>query len=308
MPTPKIFMECPLQCQTPPPLKARCEDKVSGGSSPYRSLNGLPASPEGASIFADSKNLERKVTTVIGKLQSLSQANSPCEVRSACSGFSECIASSPELKPSWDMFGRRAHALADRSSNLVADRFDALKLPIGKMYGKELCLQLKLMLLQAQVGDLEDIPANIRVVSYRTLRAIGADYAVPKAMVRTVHVYWGCTGSGKSHRAHLESRDPYPKDPRSKFWSGYQGQKDVIIDEFRGGIDVAHLLRWFDRYPVHVEIKGSSRPLEASTYWVTSNLHPKDWFPELDQPTLDALLRRLDIVEMNDPWTEDDVL
>jgi len=91
--------------------------------------------------------------------------------------------------------------------------------------------------------------------------------------------------------------DSYCKDPRSKFWCGYQGEDNVIFDEFRGGIDIAHLLRWFDRYPVRVEIKGSSVPLVASKIWITSNLAPSFWYPECDSATLEALLRRLTVIE-----------
>lgn len=151
---------------------------------------------------------------------------------------------------------------------------------------------------RAKSGELEHIPADVRVVSYRTLRSIAADHSTAIGMVRTVHVFWGSTGTGKSRRAWEEAGESaYAKDPRSKFWDGYQTQAHVVIDEFRGGIDVAHLLRWFDRYPVRVEIKGSSRPLVASTFWITSNVNPRLWYPELDAMTLDALMRRLTIVE-----------
>ena len=103
-------------------------------------------------------------------------------------------------------------------------------------------------------------------------------------------------GTGKSRRAWAEAGESaYAKCPRSKFWDGYQDQKHVVFDEFRGGIDVSHLLRWFDRYPVRVEIKGSSRPLHACRIWITSNVDPRLWYPELDSATLDALLRRLTI-------------
>jgi len=157
--------------------------------------------------------------------------------------------------------------------------------------------------VSAKSGILEEIPANIRVVSYRTLRAIKADYDVPSAMARHVTVYVGTTGTGKSFRAHQEAGEfAYYKDPRSKFWCGYQGQPHVVIDEFRGAIDISHVLRWFDAYPVHVETKGSSTPLCATNYWVTSNLHPNRWYPDLDPNTLEALLRRLTIIEMNEPF------
>lgn len=149
----------------------------------------------------------------------------------------------------------------------------------------------------AQLGDLESIPANVRVVSYRTIRAIGSDFSIPRAIVREIWVFWGGTGTGKSRRAWDEAGEGcYSKCPRSKFWDGYQGQKNVVIDEFRGGIDVAHILRWCDRYPVRVEVKGSSRPLDAERIWFTSNVDPERWYPELDEETRAALLRRFNIV------------
>nr|WAE42711.1 MAG: replication associated protein [Cressdnaviricota sp.] len=148
--------------------------------------------------------------------------------------------------------------------------------------------------------DLSSIPSDVRVVHYRTLRCIAADHGRPLAMERKVWVFWGKTGVGKSRRAWAEAGlDAYPKDPRTKFWNGYAGHENVVLDEFRGGIDVSHLLRWLDRYPVIVEIKGSSVVFRAKTIWITSNLPPDRWYPDLDQATMEALLRRLDIVEIN---------
>lgn len=112
-------------------------------------------------------------------------------------------------------------------------------------------------------------------------------------------MFWGATGVGKSRRAWAEATfDAYPKDPRTKFWDGYRGQEHVVIDEFRGGIDVSHLLRWLDRYPVNVEIKGSSTTLCAKKFWITSNLPPEQWYPDLDEATKLALLRRLNVTHL----------
>lgn len=66
-----------------------------------------------------------------------------------------------------------------------------------------------------------------------------------------------------------------------------------------GGIDVSHILRFCDRYPVRVETKGSSRPLCAEKIWFTSNVDPRNWYPELDPETLVALLRRFNITHFN---------
>lgn len=151
-------------------------------------------------------------------------------------------------------------------------------------------------------GELLRIPADIRVHSYRTLRAISADYARPTGMVRTCNVFTGPTGTGKSRKAWDDAGvDAYCKDPNTKFWCGYYGQSNVVIDEFRGRIDISHLLRWLDRYPVNVEIKGSSVPLCATTFWITTNLEVNEWYPEVDTATLSALKRRLTITHFHEP-------
>lgn len=147
-------------------------------------------------------------------------------------------------------------------------------------------------------GKIDEIPSDIYVRYYRTLMAIAADNEEVVGLEKVVNVYYGKTGTGKSRSAWDEAgSNAYPKDPRSKFWCGYKGQRHVIIDEFRGGIDISHMLRWLDRYPVRVEIKGSSRPLCADKLWITSNLHPEQWYPEIDSSTRDALMRRLILKE-----------
>jgi len=152
----------------------------------------------------------------------------------------------------------------------------------------------------AQSGKLLDIPPSIRIRCYNALQRIAGDFATPTAMERECRVYWGKTGTGKSRTAWTEAgMETYCKDPRSKFWCGYLGERNVILDEFRGGIDVSHMLRWMDRYPCIVEVKGGSRPLKAEKIWITSNIHPRDWYPDLDQETVSALLRRLNIIEFH---------
>ena len=149
----------------------------------------------------------------------------------------------------------------------------------------------------AKAGNLDEIPADILVRYYGNLRKIMCDNARPVPIVRKCRVFIGPTGTGKSRLAWEEAGpDAYVKDPRTKWFDGYNAEKHVIIDEFRGTLDVTHLLRWFDRYPCRVEIKGSSVPLLAEAFWICSNTGPSDWYPELDQPTMDALLRRLEIV------------
>lgn len=157
---------------------------------------------------------------------------------------------------------------------------------------------------EAKAGRLDFLPANIYVQHYRSLKQIAADNATADPTLKNVRVYWGTTGIGKSRRAWYEAGfQAYPKDPRTKWWCGYRTQKHIVMDEFRGGIDIAHMLRWLDRYPSLLETKGSTIPCSFTDVWITSNLHPRDWYPDLDELTKDALLRRLHIEEMTEPWT-----
>lgn len=148
----------------------------------------------------------------------------------------------------------------------------------------------------AVTGEWLRIPADIRIRYFPTFQKIACYYEVPTFMERSCVVYWGETGVGKSRRAWEEaSAYAYPKNPRTKWWDSYRGQPHVVIDEFRGDIDIGYLLRWTDRYPVLIETKGSGCSLMAEKFWITSNLHPKDWYPMVDEETKQALFRRLKI-------------
>lgn len=154
----------------------------------------------------------------------------------------------------------------------------------------------------ARTSTYDEIPSDIYIRNYNSIRRISADNLQPVALVRTVKCFWGPPGTGKSRAAWDQAGiDAYPKDPRSKFWDGYAAHSRVVIDEFRGGIDISHILRWLDRYPVLVEIKGSAVVLKATEIWITSNIHPRDWYPQLDEDTKNALLRRMVITHFPFP-------
>lgn len=206
-----------------------------------------------------------------------------------------------------ETYGSQCHAEMSRSS--AADAYvwkeetsvEGTKFEFGRRaHRQNVSTDWDAIWLSAKSGDLEAVPSNIRVQHYRTLRCIASDYGSCPPMVRKCYLFWGVTGSGKSRLAWEQAgMDAYSKDPRTKFWDGYRDHRSVVLDEFRGAIDIAHLLRWLDRYPVRVEIKGSTTPLLMETIWITSNLHPKDWYPGLDEDTLNALLRRLEITHFS---------
>jgi len=158
----------------------------------------------------------------------------------------------------------------------------------------------------AKSGNMLDIPADIRIRCYHTLKRIRKDHdSAPMRQNLTVKVFWGVTGSGKSHRMHQEAYDddiPYVKSSTTKWWDGYRGEKRVIMDEFRGKIAIEHMLKWLDKYPCYVEEKGGQLALQATEFWICSNVSPREWYPEIDEMTLQALLRRLTITRFLNPF------
>lgn len=198
------------------------------------------------------------------------------------------------------IFGDQAHI--ERTNSAAAEdyvwkdethvegtRFELGKKAINRNSEKD----WDLIVNNARSGNFQDIPGDVLVRCYGNIKKIRVDSLVPESGEKEVFVYWGKTGAGKSKRAWEEATfDAFPKDPNTKFWDGYSGQENVVIDEFRGTISISHMLRWLDRYPVIVEVKGSSCVFKAKKIWITSNLSPDDWYTELDAETKAALRRR----------------
>lgn len=150
-----------------------------------------------------------------------------------------------------------------------------------------------LIVSNARQGNFDSIPGDVLIRCYGNIKKIRVDSLQPESIEKSVYVYWGRTGAGKSRQAWDEATlSAYPKDPNTKFWDGYSGQEEVVIDEFRGAISISHILRWLDRYPTIVEVKGSSTVLKARRIWITSNLDPQLWYENLDNETYLALRRR----------------
>lgn len=118
-----------------------------------------------------------------------------------------------------------------------------------------------------------------------------------------VKVYFGPTGTGKSRRAFEEYPCAYRKSAGTKWFDGYVGQSAVIWDDFEStGLDYRWFLTLLDIYPVAVEVKGSMVDFEPNVIVVTTNVHPKYWFPEYSESDRAPLLRRItEIVDFSPP-------
>lgn len=159
----------------------------------------------------------------------------------------------------------------------------------------------------AKKGKFDDIPSDVKVRCWNQFQGIAKYYMSPTDRGEVIsHIYWGVSGSGKTHRAKMESgyfdkpEDVYMKIPTTKFWDGYRGQTNVIIDDFDGQINISHLKIWCDPTGTacQVEIKGGAVALVATRFWITSNRDWREWYGQTANGNdLDAIKRRFNILQ-----------
>ena len=117
----------------------------------------------------------------------------------------------------------------------------------------------------------------------------------PRDFKSTVKVLYGPTGTGKTMYCSKVAPDAFWYAPQSegKWWCGYDGTSDVVIDEFYGQIRWSTLLRLLDRTPCTVEIKGGTVNFAPRNIYITSNKHPIEWYVKHEWATLN---RRIDFI------------
>lgn len=105
-----------------------------------------------------------------------------------------------------------------------------------------------------------------------------------------VTVIVGPPGTGKSRYAMDNYASAYWKQ-RSIWWDNYDGDENVVIDDFYGWLPYDVLLRICDRYPLMVETKGGQTNFLAKRIVITSNNTPAQWYKNV---ILEAFIRRVD--------------
>lgn len=107
--------------------------------------------------------------------------------------------------------------------------------------------------------------------------------------------FWGPTGTGKTRTAiEMFEGDCWMSSRNLKWWQGYCGHKNIVIDDFRGDFCTFHeLLRILDGYNFEVEVKGSSMPLRAERIVITSCFHPDEVYSGQVDEHMNQLTRRI---------------
>ncbi|WAK78032.1 replication associated protein [Miresoil virus 429] len=106
----------------------------------------------------------------------------------------------------------------------------------------------------------------------------------------------GKPGVGKSHRAREEYPNAFLK-PQSKWWDGYRGEKNVILDDLDSDCLGHYLKIWADKWSCTGEVKNGTVRLEHEWFVVTSNFFPEELF-QLQPKIVEAVVRRFKVIEV----------
>lgn len=145
-------------------------------------------------------------------------------------------------------------------------------------------------------GKFDEIPDDIFIRHYSSLRSIKADYEIRPADLDNVCGLWlwGEPECGKSTKAR--SFGEYFSKPLSKWWTNYKSEPNIILED----IDLetckymGHFLKiWADKFSFIGEIKGSSRHLRPLKIIVTSNYTIAELYGK-DEPLMAAIKRRFE--------------
>lgn len=135
---------------------------------------------------------------------------------------------------------------------------------------------------------------------------------VQKNNVRTwqtvCYVYYGDAGTGKTEAAKEESRvfgggtywlTVERGNGGKVWWDGYDGEENIIIDEFNCQIPFSEFKRLIDSSPLQVAVKGGHVNFRGKRIWILSNQMLDAWYYRVAPPgpMRNSLLRRLHYVE-----------
>lgn len=151
----------------------------------------------------------------------------------------------------------------------------------------------------AVAGRFDDIPSDIFLRHYRTIKEVHKDNMLKPPDIDNVTGVWlhGPSGCGKSRSARQNYPNAYLK-MCNKWWDGYQDEENVIIDDFDPvhAVLAHHLKIWADRYAFLAETKGGAIAIRPGKIVITSQYSIEQIWP--DEPTREALNRRFQSIHM----------
>lgn len=109
-----------------------------------------------------------------------------------------------------------------------------------------------------------------------------------------VHVLWGDTGTGKTHRVRKSYPNAYIVRPGRDPWGQYSRQDVIIFEEF-SPLDwkVTEMNTYLDKWPCQLDARYTNKEAHWTKVFILSNLDPSGWYTLEPESQRLAFQRRL---------------
>lgn len=119
---------------------------------------------------------------------------------------------------------------------------------------------------------------------------------VPRERDIFVHILWGATNTGKTHRVRMTiaPENLYVVSPGRDPWGRYEGQDAICFEEFdwsKWPID--QLKELLDKWPVQLDCRYTNKSARWTKVFILGNNDPQSWYFGASQRDRDALMRRI---------------
>lgn len=144
--------------------------------------------------------------------------------------------------------------------------------------------------------------------AFREYRSLIRD-DVPDFREVVVCLLWGKAGTGKTRFVY----DRYPQlfrvpSPDLQWFTGYDGQDVILIDDYRGDANESTILQLLDGYRMQVRVHYGFAPLHATKIFITSNILPDQLHNFPNEDSRAAFRRRFTaVLKFTDKLTPDQV-
>ena len=120
--------------------------------------------------------------------------------------------------------------------------------------------------------------------------------AVPRERDIFVHILWGETNTGKTHRVRMgvDPKDLFIVSPGRDPWGKYEGQKVVCFEEFdwsKWPID--EIKELWDKWPKNLDARYHDKEARWTVVIACANTDPIHWYSMAGAADRDAFLRRI---------------